>query len=140
AYQGGFLDILKKFKMEAAYDVLLQDYKQNMSFHYTEENRQKLYDSIAFIHGITKKEDVGFEKFAASCIEVFKNGINFIENFAPLIKSLEVYDIPADRIIAGEDFKDDIELFYLAVAPSCMNEENRTKVDFDFSCTGDMIS
>ena len=110
-----------------------------MKLEYTEENRAKLYESIAFINNLSSGSKLSVEQFASACIDVFKDGVNFIENLAPLLKTLEAFEIPAERMLAGEDFKDDIELFYLAIAPSCMNENNRIKIDFDFSCTNGLM-
>ena len=97
--------------------------------------RKEIADSVAVLKIIAGKKDSSDREFIQFCEESAGDSFNFLQTFQPLVKYLLANKINTDVLFsANGKFKSATELMQLAVAPACLNTNNReTDID-DFSC------
>lgn len=138
AYSVPFKELLEKYGMSASFDQIIKFYKQDFNYSYTEENKKKLFKTVRFLQTITNSDSIPTQSFVASCIDAFEKGFDFLDKLNPLVRQVAAINGNADVLLDGEGIKNGAELMQLAIAPSCLNENNRTKIDFEFSCESGM--
>ncbi len=129
-------DFVEKYKMENE----VPNWKEGFLIDTAEDYNQKTFlksfnDSLVFLKELLNKSDLSNEDFFNSCQNDFSEEFQMLNKLVPLVSKLKENKVDPTKLIDTEGrFKKGADLMQLALAPNCLNPENRKKIEKEFSC------
>ncbi len=97
--------------------------------------REKITATLTFLRFVSGRADESEADFLSFCSSGFYPGVDFLNTVGPVVASMGALGLntnvlfdPQGNLIPMAD------VFQLAVAPSCLNPENRSRPTSDFTC------
>lgn len=127
---------LDKYKIHSGLDEWKRVYLIDSASDFKDPKlKASVSASLDLLKSLTGKEDETNEEFLEHCGESEGSFLDFLGSMRPLLERLKDDKIDTDLLFNEKgEFKAPTELMQLAIAPACLSQENRKKLDHKIIC------
>lgn len=135
----GYLEIMtpffNKYGLQAKFLEAFPSFKPGSETWSSPDLKNDLVNSLRFLKKITHHESSSDNEFLIGCLDSILPSFEYLNEIKNLANYIKYHNIETDKLFK-EDGKarDSYEVLQLAIAPNCLNPNNRKKIDTDFIC------
>ncbi len=97
--------------------------------------REKITATLNFLRFVSGRSDDNDEQFLSYCGSGFYPGVDFLNTVGPVVSSMSALGLNTNALFDPQgNLIPMADVFQMAVAPSCLNPENRTRSSVNFTC------
>ena len=135
-YTSTMADFINKYKLDSALQSFKYSYKAQVESDFGKPNLPgRVRASLNFLRKHIKKDDMTDNDFLNYCMTSNDQEVGMMKSLFDLSEKLNRLKIdPANLFDDKGKFKYTSDLMQLAIAPSCLNEDNRKKPKYGFFC------
>jgi len=135
-YTSTMSGFISKYNLESNLQSFKYSYKAQVESDFGKPNLpERVRASLNFLRKHVKKDDMNDNDFLTYCMTSNDQNVEMMKSLFELSEKLNRLKIdPADLFDKNGNFKHTTDLMQLAIAPSCLNEENRKKPKHGFFC------
>jgi len=134
---------ITKYGLESSLPEFKRVWKTNVSDDFKDPAvKKQLRVSLDFLKDMMDKKDSSDDEFLEICANQASDSLNFLSALNPLVQKLRDNKLNGEKLFDSEGkFRSARDLMQLTIAPSCVNPENRVKLE-PFTCSDgyDVIS
>lgn len=125
----------RRYRLQDKLMDMRKAYKESVKSEFQSKNFDlSLKDSLEFLAEISGKK-VTDKDFIEYCSGQFNQGLSFLQKLQPLVNRLQQEKVNAELLLDKDGkFRPTEDLMQLAVAPACVNKDNRVKLPFEIEC------
>ncbi len=97
--------------------------------------REEVTATMDFLKQVSGRTNDSQEQFLSYCSQQFFPAVELLNTFGPVLTSLNSLGIDSNRIFDAQgNLIPMVDVFQMAVAPTCMNQSNRRRPSVNFTC------
>lgn len=127
---------ISKYGLESKLPSFKQAWLKDAADDFNDPNlKSSLYESFEFLKKAVGKEGKHNDEVIEYCVDSLQANLEFLGALGPLLEYLNKKKINPELLFDTQgNFLSGPELMQLAVAPACLNSNNRKKISFAFHC------